>query len=579
MYTAGYKTSKGGKEPMKRVVAYCRVSTDNDDQVNSLESQKRYFGQYIKNSADWELVEIYADEGISGTSTKKRKAFNKMIGDAELKLFDMIITKEISRFARNTLDSIFYTRKLKELGIGVFFMNDNINTLDADSELRLTIMSSIAQEESRKTSERVKWGQKRRMEDGVVFGRNILGYDLKGGILTVNEVEADIVRLIFSKYLDEGKGTHIIAKELRDAEILTKNGSVEWSNTVLHRILQNEKYAGDLKQKKTLTPNYLTHEKKYNHGEEDFVVIENHHEAIIDRDTFNRVQEEVKHRRTYKLENAKYSGRHTFSGKVKCGICNSTYVSRKRKRNDGTQRHLWQCFSNSKYGAPHKIPNGEVVGCNGKSVNNDILEAVFINVLNDILSNKDSIMTKAIDTVTSILDEQPQNYDVDIIQIEKEIQKLKNQKHKLVDLYFANNITKDDLKEIGDKYERQIEKLSEKLHTIKNQVQQVSDKDSILNSIIDTIKSIVNCNTFSDEVCRQLLDRVIVKGKTEFDFYIKGRLNSINFFLNKDTISGFNLVHLLRNVYSCENRLNTRRMSNEAIDKYRNIVVNVYLVL
>jgi len=531
---------------MKRVVAYCRVSTDKDDQVNSLESQKRYFGQYIRNNAEWDLVEIYADEGISGTSTKKRKAFNKMIGDAELKLFDMIITKEISRFARNTLDSIFYTRKLKELGIGVFFMNDNINTLDADSELRLTIMSSIAQEESRKTSERVKWGQKRRMEDGVVFGRNILGYDLKGGILAVNEVEAEIVRLIFSKYLDEGKGTHIIAKELRDAEILTKNGSKEWSNTVLQRILQNEKYAGDLKQKKTITPNYLTHEKKYNRGDEEFIIIENHHEAIIDRETFDKVQEEIKHRRTYKLENAKYSSKHTFSGKIKCGICNSTYVSRKRKRKDGSQRHQWQCFVNSKYGVPHKIPNGETVGCKGKTISNDILEAVFINVLKDIVKNKESIISKAIHTLSLYLDEQPQNEENSILKIEREIQKLKNQKHKLVDLYFANSITKEDLKDIGDKYERQIEKLNTKLLTMETQAKRVTDKDTILNSIVETIKSIVNCDTFSEEICKQLLDRVIVKGKTEFDLYFKGDFGSNNFFLKQATISGFNFLYRLK---------------------------------
>ena len=158
-----------------RVVAYCRVSTDSLDQQGSLESQKRYFTEYISRNPDWELAEVYVDEGITGTSTRKRRAFNQMMADAENRAFDLILTKEISRFARNTLDSIFYTRKLKDLGIGVVFVGDNINTLEPDAELRLTIMSSIAQEESRKTSDRVKWGQKRRMEQGVVFGRDLLG--------------------------------------------------------------------------------------------------------------------------------------------------------------------------------------------------------------------------------------------------------------------------------------------------------------------------------------------------------------------------------------------------------------------
>ena len=165
----------------KRVAAYCRVSTDNEDQANSFESQQRYFRQYIERNPDWELYEVFADEGISGTNTKKRKEFNRMIACAKNGDFDLIITKEISRFARNTLDSIYYTRDLKKHGVGVIFMNDNINTLDGDAELRLAIMSSIAQEESRKTSERVKWGQKRQMEQGVVFGRSMLGYDVKVG--------------------------------------------------------------------------------------------------------------------------------------------------------------------------------------------------------------------------------------------------------------------------------------------------------------------------------------------------------------------------------------------------------------
>jgi len=192
-------------ETKKRVAAYCRVSTDKDDQTNSFESQQRYFKEYIERNPDWELYEIFADEGTSGTSTKKRKAFNRMISCAKLGDFDLIITKEISRFARNTLDSVYYTRELKKHGVGVIFMNDNINTLDADAELRLTIMSSIAQEESRKTSDRVKWGQKRQMEQGVVFGRDMLGYDVQNGQMFINEDGAKVVRIIFKKFVREAK--------------------------------------------------------------------------------------------------------------------------------------------------------------------------------------------------------------------------------------------------------------------------------------------------------------------------------------------------------------------------------------
>ena len=231
----------------KRVAAYCRVSTDSEDQANSFESQQRYFRQYIEQRSDWVLYEIFADEGITGTNTKKRREFNRMIDCAKRGEFDLIITKEISRFARNTLDSIYYTRDLKKHGVGVIFMNDNINTLDGDAELRLAIMSSIAQEESRKTSERVKWGQKRRMEQGVVFGRSMLGYDIRCGKMYINQKGADIVRLIFHKFVDEGKGTHVIAKELCEEGIAPMHVK-EWHSSVILRIIRNEKYCGDLEE-------------------------------------------------------------------------------------------------------------------------------------------------------------------------------------------------------------------------------------------------------------------------------------------------------------------------------------------
>ena len=281
---------------MIKVASYCRVSTDRDDQANSFESQQRYIKEYIDRQPDWELYQIYADEGITGTSTKKRAAFNRMISDAHRGKFQLILTKEVSRFSRNILDTITYTRELRTLGVGVVFMNDGINTLEPDAELRLSIMGSLAQEESRKTSSRVKWGQTRRMEQGVVFGRSLLGYDVKDGRLTVNPQGAEIVRLIFYKYGVEKKGTTVIARELREEGYRTHSGNVKWSNSHIVKILKNEKYVGDLVQKKTFTPDYLSHAKKYNHGEEKLVVIRDHHKPIIDRDLWNTVQRELKKR-------------------------------------------------------------------------------------------------------------------------------------------------------------------------------------------------------------------------------------------------------------------------------------------
>lgn len=274
----------------KRVAAYCRVSTEREDQANSFENQCLFFKQCIERNPDWELYEIFADAGISGTSTKKRKEFNRMIACAKSGQFDLILTKEISRFARNTLDSIYYTRSLKKYGVGVIFMNDNINTFDGDAELRLSIMASIAQEESRKTSERVKWGQKRQMEQGVVFGHSMLGYDVKNGKMYINEEGAKIVRLIFHKFVNEGKGAYVIAHELQEAGIKPMRAK-EWNNAVILRMIRNEKYCGDLIQKKTYTPDFLSHEKKINQGQEEFVIIKDHHMPIISRDLFDRAND------------------------------------------------------------------------------------------------------------------------------------------------------------------------------------------------------------------------------------------------------------------------------------------------
>ncbi len=309
---------------MLQVAAYCRVSTDKEDQANSFEAQQRYFREYIQRQPDWELQGIYADEGFSGTSTNKRVEFNKMLHAAELGQIDLIVTKEVSRFTRNTVDALQITRELRRRGVGVLFLNDSLDTRTNDGELRLTIMSSVAQDESRKTSERSKWGQMRSMEKGVVFGGSLLGYDVIGGKMTVNPEGAEVVRLIFHKYLQERKGCSTIARELREAGILSSKGNCLWSSATVTKILKNEKYCGDLIQKKTYTPDFLTHEKKYNHGKEPLVALKDHHEAIIDRETWQAVQRELS-RRNRVTGCGGHGNRYPLSGKIRCGECGKSF--------------------------------------------------------------------------------------------------------------------------------------------------------------------------------------------------------------------------------------------------------------
>lgn len=350
-----------------RVAAYAIVSTEKDDQANSLASQKNYFANYISNQSNMELSEVYFDEGISGTQTRKRAGFNQMIQDALGGKFNLILTKEVSRFARNTVDTLSYTRKLKEAGVGVIFTIDNIDTRDSDGELRLTIMASLAQEESRKTSERVKWGQQRRMEQGVVFGRDMLGYTVKNGILSINPEEVPVVKAIFHKYTNEGKGTHVIARELIEEGLRPKRISL-WSNTVILRILRNEKYVGDLCQKKTFTPDYLSHKKKYNRGDEEKIYIKDHHEAIIDRDLWNRTQAELNRRSPSAVQKSRHSNRYWCSGKICCGECGSRFVSRTKKLTAGTYK-AWRCYRAANHGILKTDADGKEIGCNNNSIN------------------------------------------------------------------------------------------------------------------------------------------------------------------------------------------------------------------
>jgi len=343
---------------MIKVAGYCRVSTDKQDQINSFSSQQRYFREYIQRNSEWELYDIYADEGVTGTNTRKRTQFNRMMHDAHQKCFDMIITKEVSRFSRNILDTIAYTRELKSLGIGVIFMNDGLNTLAPDAELRLSIMGSIAQEESRKTSERVKWGQMRQMEQGVVFGHSMLGYDVSHGKLHVNQEGADIVKKIFYQYGIMKKGTTVIARELREAGIKTPTGNPIWRESYLMKILKNEKYVGDLVQKKTITPDYLTHAKKYNHGEEDFIMIRNHHEPIITRELWDLVQDRIASCRRTKSSNS-HSGQYLLSGKIVCGECGASFVLRTKTRKDEPITKIRNADEDT-YGQPCRLGSTQI---------------------------------------------------------------------------------------------------------------------------------------------------------------------------------------------------------------------------
>lgn len=522
-----------------RVGAYCRVSTDREDQANSFESQQRYFKEYIERNPQWKLCEIFADEGISGTNTKKRNAFNRMIACAKSGELDLIITKEISRFARNTLDSIFYTRELKHIGVGVIFLNDNINTLEPDAELRLTIMSSIAQEESRKTSDRVKWGQKRRMEQGVVFGRDMLGYDVRGGKMYLSEEGAKIVRLIFHKFVEEGKGTHVIARELREAGIPTYRNLKEWSNTAILRIIRNEKYCGDLVQKKTFTPDYLSHDKKYNRGEEDFVILKNHHEPIISREMFDRANAILESRALSQEGVAKYSNRYAFSGKIKCGVCGATYVARYKKRKDGSQYKAWRCFEGTKYGKPKTDAAGNKVGCSGESIRNEDADYIMSLVVKSLDCEKDALIRNLLRAIKQVVS--ADSGKVDTQKLEDKISELEQRQARLIEIYTNGTITKEEFTAFRAKCEDDIRQTRDLIESAEKQTVLEEEHKTLTRDIEDALYEMANGVCSDDTFYRNILDRMVVHNRDRIDVYLNLLPHKWSYAAKKAESGGLNL--------------------------------------
>lgn len=531
------------------VAAYCRVSTEREDQTNSFESQQRYFREYIRRTDGFELYQIYAEEGLSGTSTKKRKAFNRMIEDGREGKFQMILTKEISRFARNTLDSIYYTRELKRHGVGVFFLNDNINTLDPDAELRLTILSSIAQEESRRTSERVKWGQKRRMEQGVVFGCSMLGYDVQNGQIYRNEEGAKVVCRIYDKFLLEGKGTYVIAKELQEEGILPLRAK-KWSSSVILRILRNEKYCGDLIQKKTYTPDYLTHEKRYNYGEEEYVVIQNHHAPIVDREVFNQVQVILDSRAKKIASKERESSRYAFSGKILCGGCGKYYIARSRIRKDGSTYLVWRCFHREKdvegsnenekvwdnIDENKRVGNGIDKGCIFSCIKNEELVEMIKKITIQLPIDKKNFMVQMMELLKRCLDREEGSKE-----IQERLVEIEEEQKRLLHAYRKSYITEAEFVAAREECRQEEERYKSMSRRDSKDNALVSDNEIILDmakadnnnlndkvmverveSIKGILQDIIYGVGFNDTVCQEIVEKIVRIALDTYDVYYKG---------------------------------------------------------
>lgn len=364
----------------RKVAGYARVSTDHEDQVSSYTAQVDYYTKYIKEREDWEFAGMYTDEGVTGTSTKKREGFTRMIKDALDGKIQLIITKSVSRLARNTVDCLTTIRKLKASGVEVYFEKEGIWTLDSAGELLITVLSSISQEEARSISENTTWGQRKRFADGKVSVpyKRFLGYDRgEDGNLVINPEQAKTVRLIYKLFLT-GLSYKAICRELMEKGIKSPAGKDKWNPGTVQSILTNEKMKGDALLQKQFTVDFLTKKHKKNEGEIPQYYVTGNHEAIIPPATFDLVQAEIERRRHGK----RYSGVTVFSNRIKCGECGHWYGSKVWHSTDQYRRVVYQC--NNKFGGTKKCDTPHLV--------EEEIKAAFIKAVNKLLKGKNDLL-------------------------------------------------------------------------------------------------------------------------------------------------------------------------------------------
>ena len=501
-----------------KVAAYCRVSTNMEDQLNSLSAQIKYFTEYISEHKEWELIEVYYDEGITGTSVKKREGFNRMIADCQQGRINTILTKEVSRFARNTVDTLNYTRQLSQLGVNIIFMNDGIDTSDKDGELRLTIMASIAQEESRKISERVKWGIRRKMESGYVYGYSaMLGFRTENGKLTIVPEEAEIVKRIFNSYVYEGKGCHTIANELNAAGLLSVKGKM-WREDGVCRILKNDKYVGDLTQWKHYSTDFLTKQVLQNNGDNPdipLITIPDHHEGIVSRELWDLAQKQLFERGKLSREGRKYSSHYWFSSKVFCGKCGYTYNVSGRK---DEEKRCMHCVNRAKYGSVHRVDaNGAEVGCDNVTFNEVTLKICMKYLIEHIQVAREDIVSQLLADIQMVQQNEPAS---DIEPLKAEIENLSRKKRKAIDLMLDDLLSREDLKKQADFYDSEIARLTQ-------EIADKQDVSAVHQRQLDSIKAYIRqvnltAEHDSDDTAfySQLLQKAVVLDRNHSEFYL-----------------------------------------------------------
>lgn len=504
------------------VAAYCRVSTDDEDQINSYNTQMSYYREKIMKNPKWRFVDIYADEGITGTLARKRDDFLRMIKDCEKGKIDLILTKSVSRYARNVVDSLSYIRKLKAMGIGIFFEEQNINSLTEESETYIGIYSVIAQSESENIGGNIRWGIHKRMQNGTYACRfNLLGYrrDETTKEPYIVPEEAEIVKKIFAMYLD-GATTVQIKDYLEANGILTQKGKSEWSRDVIHSMLQNEKYVGDVIYQKTFRTDSISKHFVVNRGQKDKYLISNNHPAIIDRDTFMRVQTEIARRSNKRktsdlttTELGKYSGKYALSEILYCGECGSPYKRKTWSQKGYEKKIYWRCQS--------KVEHGDKYCKKAKGIEEHLLHRAICRALQKGIENSKEAYSLIKANLKYAITGSENTFDV--FSIEQSISQKQAEVSDMVKLSMKSGGN-------AEKYEAEIARIYSEIMTLRQQLKQaqqamqdsITANDEVARAIewLDTHEIVFD--KYDDVVARRLVDTIKVNSDDTITVYLKG---------------------------------------------------------
>ena len=494
-----------------RTAAYCRVSTDSDEQMESLDTQRSHYERYIKTNPEWDFAGVYFDEGVTGTKKEIRKGLMSLISDCEKGLIDLILTKSISRFCRNTTDCLELVRKLLDLNVCIYFEKENLNTGSMESELMLSILGSLAENESVSISENEKWSIKKRFQNGTyVISYPPYGYTNVDRKMVIVPEQAEIVRQIFSDCLD-GKSTHLIAKELNERGIIAKKGG-KWSSGSVLAIIRNEKYTGDVIFQKTYTDSSFN--RHTNYGEYDRYLCKDHHEAIISHKIYDKANELVDRRGQEKgngTNTERYLNRYEFSGKIKCGECGSSFKRRKHSKPSGNYI-AWCCSRHIE----------DKTACTMKYITDDAVKAAFVTMINKLIFSQQTVLKPLLRNM--------QGYDEEgrlqqIENIEAGIEKVKEKKQVLVNLMTSGLLEPPIFQKENNALIVESEKLKARKENLLSSVSIDNEKADALKNLIKFVSGHEMLTEYDEGIFESHVREITVISRKEIIFGLHCGLN------------------------------------------------------